>query len=137
METDMSTNIFHPPHPAWDRIQEIIIKSWQVDGADVLIGRRLPELLETGGLIDVRVEARADVFPPGHPRRTIRLDLIRSVRAKAVARGVASQGELDDLDQAARAHLEDPHTLALPHLFFLAWGRKPADGPYPSHRRDT
>jgi hypothetical protein len=30
----------------------------------------------------------------------------------------------EDLDQAAREHLEDPSTLVLPGLYFLAWGRK-------------
>jgi hypothetical protein len=39
--------------------------------------------------------------------------------------GIASEQELDDLDRAAREHLDDPHALVLPHLFFLAWGRKP------------
>jgi hypothetical protein len=41
-----------------------------------------------------------------------------------VALGIASEQELDDLDRAAREHLDDPHTLVLPHLFFLTWGRK-------------
>ena len=29
------------------------------------------------------------------------------------------------VDQAVREHLSDPGTLMLPHLLFLAWGRKP------------
>ena len=31
---------------------------------------------------------------------------------------------------AVRSHLDDPRTLVMPHLTFLAWGRKPssADG---------
>ena len=39
-------------------------------------------------------------------------------------------GELDEVDHAVRERLSDPGTLMLPHLLFLAWGRKP-DGPDP------
>jgi hypothetical protein len=48
------------------------------------------------------------------------------MRPKIVERGIASEQELDDLDQAVREHLSDPHTLVMPNLLFLAWGRKPA-----------
>jgi hypothetical protein len=53
----------------------------------------------------------AELYPPGHTRRTIRLDLVRSMRPKIVALGIASQQELDDSDRAAREHLDDPHPL--------------------------
>jgi hypothetical protein len=37
------------------------------------------------------------------------------------------KSELDEVDRAVREHLSDPDTLMLPHLLFLAWGRKPVD----------
>jgi hypothetical protein len=43
-----------------------------------------------------------------------------------VALGAADQRELDDLDAAARAHLDRPDVLVMPGIMFLAWGRKPA-----------
>jgi hypothetical protein len=55
----------------------------------------------------------------------VRLDLIGSMRAKILERGIASAQELDEVDQAVRAHLADPHTLVMPHLAFQACGRKP------------
>jgi hypothetical protein len=48
------------------------------------------------------------------------------MRPKILAAGIASEGELDEVDRAVRKHLSDPGTLMLPHLLFLAWGRKPA-----------
>jgi hypothetical protein len=33
---------------------------------------------------------------------------------------------LDELDQAVRAHLDDPDTRVMPNLLFLARARKPA-----------
>jgi SAM-dependent methyltransferase len=126
MEPDMAVQLYHPPHPAWDRLHEIFIAAFRVDGADPFIGRRLPELFREAGLTDLGVEARVDLYPPGHSRRTIRVDLVRSMRTKIVARGIAGEQELDDLDRAAREHLDNPGTLVLPGVYFLAWGRKSA-----------
>ena len=53
-------------------------------------------------------------------------DLVRSIHLTIVSLGLAGQPELDALDRAVRSHLDDPHTLVMPHLSFLAWGRKPA-----------
>jgi hypothetical protein len=72
------------------------------------------------------VEARAKVYPPGHSRRTIRADLVRSMRPQILDIGLADERKLDELDAAVRTHFDDPDTLVMPHLFFLAWGRKPA-----------
>jgi SAM-dependent methyltransferase len=125
LEPDGGARVCYPPHPAWDRLGQIFRDANEVDGADVSIGRRLPELFRRAGLADIGVEAEADIYPPGHSRRTLHLDLIRSMRPKIVGQGIASERELDQVDQAVRAHLDDPDTLVLPHLLFLAWGRKP------------
>jgi hypothetical protein len=77
------------------------------------------------GLHEVRVAARVQLFPPGSSRRTVRIDLVRSMRPHVLAMGLASAAELDDLDTAARAHLTDPHTIGIFGLLFLTWDRKP------------
>jgi hypothetical protein len=94
-------------------------------GADLLIGRRLAELYRQAGLHDIGIEARARICQPGDSRRTIGPDLVRSLHPMIVSLGLADQGELDALDRAVRSHLDDPRTLVMPHLSFLAWGRKP------------
>lgn len=38
-----------------------------------------------------------------------------------VSIGLAGQEELDELDHTVRAHLDDPRTVVVPHLSFLAW----------------
>jgi hypothetical protein len=75
--------------------------------------------------VDIGVEARAEIYPAGHSRRTVGPDLVRSMGPKIVERGIASAQELDELDQVVREHLDNAHTLVMPHLLFLAWGRKP------------
>ena len=52
-------------------------------------------------------------------------DLVRSVHPAIISLGLAGQEELDALDRAVRAHHDDPRTVVVPHLSFLAWGRKP------------
>jgi len=125
MEPDTEYGRCYPPHPAYDRLCEIFTMVFRRNGADPWIGRRVPELLRQAGLEDVQVEARVQLYPPGNSRRTIRADLVRSMRPQALEMGVASMAELDELDAAARAHLADPRTVVISGLLFLTWGRTP------------
>jgi hypothetical protein len=95
------------------------------NSADPCIGRRVPELFRAAGLADVEVQARAPMYPAGHTRRTVRIGLVRSMRPHVLAMGLANKAELDELDAAARAHLNDPSTVVISGLLFLVWGRKP------------
>jgi SAM-dependent methyltransferase len=125
MEPDTEYGRCYPPHPAYDRLCEIFTVVFRRNGADPWIGRRVPELLRQAGLGDVQVEARVQMYPPGNSRRTIRPDLVRSMWPQTLEMGVASMAELDELDAAARAHLQDPHTVVIAGLLFLTWGRNP------------
>jgi SAM-dependent methyltransferase len=80
LEWDTEAAICYPPHPAFDRLCEIFTMAFSRNGADPHIGRRMAELYRQVGLENVMVAARAGVYPPGHSRRTIRADLVRSMR---------------------------------------------------------
>jgi SAM-dependent methyltransferase len=125
MEPDTEHSRCHPPHPAFDRLCEIFTVAFRRNGADPWIGRRVPELFRQAGLEDIQVEARVQMYPPGNSRRTTRPDLVRAMRPQVLEMGLASAAELDELDTAARAHLEDPNTVVMSGLLFLTWGRKP------------
>jgi SAM-dependent methyltransferase len=125
MEPDTEHGRCHPPHPAFDRLCDIFTVAFRRNGADPWIGRRVPELFRQAGLEGVQVEARVQMYPPGNSRRTIRPDLVRAMRPRVLEMGLASTAELDELDTAARAHLQDPHTIVISGLLFLTWGRKP------------
>jgi ubiquinone/menaquinone biosynthesis C-methylase UbiE len=125
MEPDTELGRCHPPHPAFDRLCDIFTVAFRRNGADPWIGRRVPQLLRQAGLEDVQVEARVQMYPPGNSRRTIRADLVRAMRPQVLEMGLASAAELDELDTAARAHLQDAHTVVISGLLFLTWGRKP------------
>jgi SAM-dependent methyltransferase len=125
MEPDTEYVRCYPPHPAFGRLCEIFTVVFRRNGADPWIGRRVAHLFRQAGLDDVQAEARVQMYPPGNSRRTIRLDLVRSMRPQVLEMGLASAAELDELDTAARAHLDDPHTVVIYGLLFLTWGRKP------------
>jgi SAM-dependent methyltransferase len=125
-EPDLIARICYPADAAWARMAELFQTVIRRDGADPFIGRRLPTLLREAGLVDIGVEARADIYPPGHTRRAILPDLVRSVRPIILAQGFLGEVELDDLDRAVRTHLDNPDVLVLPGLSFLAWGSKPS-----------
>jgi ubiquinone/menaquinone biosynthesis C-methylase UbiE len=126
LEPDTEAAICYPPHPAFDRLCQIFTVAFSRNGADPHFGRRMAELYRQAGLKDITVEARAGVYPAGHSRRTIRADLVRSMRPQIIDMGLADQHELDELDTAVRKHFEDPDVLVMPSLHFLAWGRKTA-----------
>jgi hypothetical protein len=107
------------------RLLELSMSVHSQDNADPFVARRLPGIFRQAGLTEIGIEATADIYPPSHPRRTVRIDLVRSMRPRILERELASERELEELDRAARAHLAGPGTLVLPHLLFLAWGRKP------------
>jgi ubiquinone/menaquinone biosynthesis C-methylase UbiE len=125
LEPDPELGICYPPHPAFDRIDELFVAAFTRNGQDRQVGRKLAELYRDAGLHDVAVQARASVYPIGHSRRTIRVDLVRAMRPQILELGLADEPELEQLDATARAHLRNPDVVVMPHLSFLAWGRKP------------
>jgi ubiquinone/menaquinone biosynthesis C-methylase UbiE len=126
LEADTEFGLCYPPSPAFGRICEIFTVAFTRNGANPHLGRQMAELYRDAGLEDVEVQARAPVYPPGHSRRTIRADLVRSLRPHIIEMGLADERELDELDSAVREHLANPETIVMPSLVFLAWGRKPA-----------
>ena len=69
-EPDTEHALCYPPHPAFDRLQDIFTVAFSRDGADPWIGRRVPELFRQAGLEDVGVQARVQCrgaadHPPG------------------------------------------------------------------------
>jgi len=124
-EADAEFSICYPPLPEWDRLLGLFRASFPRAGADLRLGRRLPELFRAAGLTDVGATVYAGSYPAGHSRRTVIPDLVRSLHPVILGLGLAGERELADVDAAVRAHLADPRTLMMPHLLVTAWGRKP------------
>jgi hypothetical protein len=87
----------------------------------------MPRLLREAGLVDVQARPMVQVFPPGHPRRTITLDFMANLASRLLAQGLTAELELADLTASLRRHVDDPGTLLMSHLFVQAWGESPRD----------
>jgi SAM-dependent methyltransferase len=123
-EPDVEHALCYPPLPEWDRLRELFTLSFGRSGADLRLGRRLPELLSQAGLEQAEVTVHAGCYPAGHSRRTLLPDLVRSLRSVILDLGLASEAELAALDSAVRAHLADPRVLMMPHLLVSVLARK-------------
>jgi SAM-dependent methyltransferase len=127
LEPDVEPSICHPSHPAYERLGAMFPVVFSRNGADWKMGRRVAELYRAAGLVDIQVDTRAEVYPKGHTRRTIRVDLLRSMRPFIVELGLANESELDELFADALAHLDDPDVIVMPSVNFLVSGRKRPD----------
>jgi len=127
LEPDVEPSICHPSHPAYERLVAMFPVVFSRNGADWRMGRRVAELYRAAGLVDIQVDTSAEVYPNGHTRRTIRVDLLRSMRPFIVELGLATESELDGLFDEALAHLDDPDVIVMPSVNFLVSGRKRQD----------
>jgi SAM-dependent methyltransferase len=124
-EPDSTTQRIDPPHPAQDKLLELLARYGAMNGIDRSIGLRVPRMLREAGIADVRVHSLVHAYPPDHGRRMLVLDFVENARSRVLENGLISQSELDDLTGALRRHLEDPGTLVVSSLFLQVWGRKP------------
>jgi hypothetical protein len=125
MEPDTEHTLSYPPNAAFQRLVDIFPIVAGRNGADPFVGRRVAEMFRLLQLEDVQVVANAGSLPPGDSRRTLKPDLVRSMRPHVVEMGLATEAELATLDREAREHLADPDTIVVYGLFFGVSGRKP------------
>jgi SAM-dependent methyltransferase len=127
LEPDVELSICYPSNPAYERLGSMFPVVFSRNGADWRMGRRVAELYRASGLMDIHIDTRGEVYPKGHTRRTIRVDLLRSMRPFIVELGLATDSELEGLFNEALVHLDDPDVIVMPAVTFLVSGRKPEE----------
>ena len=129
MEPDTEHALCYPPHPAFDRLRDIFTVAFSRNGADPWNRPPGTGAFPPGGTGTGRGGGQgADV-----PARQLPADRPPGPGARHAPAG-AGDGpghgrRTDELDAAARAHLDDPHTVVMSGLLFLTWGRKPDHAP--------
>lgn len=124
-EADYVSHCCQPSLPAWDRLKEVFAEVARGKGVDLFIGRRLPGMLRTAGLVDIQVKPLIYTYGHQDSARLLFLQFVENAREEILSRGLLREKELTDLLTAVRAHLDDPGILVISHLFIQAWGRKP------------
>ncbi len=114
----------YPPHPAWNRLKNLLIDGFAAVGADLTLGSRAYSLMLAQGLTDVvyrpfivgvrNVDPMVDYLP----------QTIESIRTTLLKHGLTSSEELDNLIAECRNHLTDPNTVFTTYLVAQVWGRK-------------
>ena len=124
-EPDIEPLNCYPPHPAWQRLKNLLWDIFGAVGGDVQLAQRLYSLLRRRGLADVQYrpflvgvtsrDAMADFLP----------QTIESLRGALLSKALVAEAELDAALAACRRHLADPDTVSTTYLVAQAWGRKP------------
>ncbi|AOK31821.1 SAM-dependent methyltransferase [Burkholderia singularis] len=126
-EADYLSFICDPPSAAWERYIQLFSAYSEKNGIDPFIGRKLPRLLrEITGIRNVNVNPLIHVYPPDHERRYLAYEFAENLSDRLVAESMISKDEYDSLKLDLRAHIANPTTLVVSHLFFQVWGQKPA-----------
>jgi SAM-dependent methyltransferase len=124
-EADYVAHVCDPPLDAWSRAVALLDAQSRANGVDLSIGRKLPRLLRAAGLVDVQVHPLVHVYPAGHGRRTILVDFLGNLGDRLIDGDFIERDELEAMTASIAAHVADPDTLVVSHLFIQAWGRKP------------
>ncbi|HEV2028060.1 MAG TPA: methyltransferase domain-containing protein [Candidatus Dormibacteraeota bacterium] len=114
----------HPEHASWTTLLDAFHTIHRAGGGDPFIGRRLPALLRSAGVLDVQAHVQAELPEPGQYRRTHLISLVQSLRPKLIGMRVMEAEEPDSHIAALTSHLADPNTLVIEKLLVQAWGRK-------------
>ncbi len=122
-EADYLSHTCDPPLPAWDRLLDAYKAYSVAHGIDLFVGRRMHRLFREAGVADIRVDAVAHVYPPGHDRRTILYDFINNVRDRLVNEEFLTRTEIEEDMAVLKRHLSNPEVLVTSHLFYRLSGR--------------
>lgn len=114
----------YPSCPAYDRRVEWYRETVRRQGGDADVGPRLPALLSSVGLIDIRVRVVQPAFLDGPYKHLREMSMVKQ-KAAVVAAGVASADEYDAAHAELVAFTADPTTLVAAPRLIQAWGQRP------------
>ena len=112
-----------PEHADWNLLRDASAAVWS---GDVHLGRRLPALLRSAGLVDVELVPHLRVFRPGEPYHRLLVRFVALHRSRILDHGSVAATQLDAAVARLENHLDDPSTVVLYATFFQAWGRRPS-----------
>lgn len=122
-EADLSTLKCYPPHPAWDRLTQLLEQVFVCVGNDIRLGQRLYQLARHAGLEDVQYRPFLVGFRAADPMRDFVPTTVEAVRRTIVRHRLVQDAELDAALGACRRHLADPDTVSTYVTVAQVWGR--------------
>lgn len=117
-----------PPHPAWDRLHNILYSLMPETKAKNPAAARIYQLLRAEGFQDLHFVPVSVGVTSGDPWQDYLPETVESVRGPIMERGLmASEQELDETLAECRAHLDQPDTIWNSFTVLQIWGTKPAE----------
>jgi ubiquinone/menaquinone biosynthesis C-methylase UbiE len=124
-EPDIATLNCYPPHPAWDRLKDVLEQAFVSVGADVRLAQRLYQLVRHAGLQDVQYRPFLVGVRSGDPLTDFMPSTVEAVRGTLLGKQVITADELDSALAACRAHLADSDTVFTYVTVAQVWGTRP------------
>ena len=121
-DIDFSGYFAEPPCEAFDRYTDLYCAAVKKRGGDPNIGPRLPLLLKQSGFDDVRVNIVQPVALEGETKLITPLTM-ENIGEAAIAEGLTTQEEVDELVKALYDFVADPTTLVSVPRIVQTWGR--------------
>ena len=120
-DTDLSGCFCYPQDSANDRFVELYTEVVRLAGGDANIGRRLPLILLTAGLGDVRWNVFQPVHAAGAHKHFLAVTMDR-IRRSVLRHSLASDEEIDKIVDRMHAFADDPSTLVSMPRIVQVWG---------------
>ena len=122
-DIDFTGAFCHPPNPAFARYCELYTRLIERRGGDANAGATLHRLCLGAGLRDVKLR----VVQPAHcdctPEKELSLSTLINIGDAAVAEGLITRSELDEVTAELAAYTRDDNTTVGCPRIFQVWGR--------------
>lgn len=123
-DLDFPGHFSHPECPALQRYMDIYEAAVRHKGGNPRLGRQLPHLFQTAGIVDVQVLVVTSAFYGGaEPHLTVQT--LRQIKDSVVQAGIANAAEVEAAARDLEAFINRPGTLLSITPIFQVWGRKP------------
>lgn len=124
-DLDFPGHFSHPECPALQRYVDIYEEAVRRMGGNPRLGRRLPQLFQEAGLVNVQVLVVTSAFHGGSEAHLTALTM-RQIKDAVVKAGIADAAEVEAIARELEAFINRPGTLLSITPIFQVWGRKPA-----------
>jgi SAM-dependent methyltransferase len=126
-ESDLRSLNAYPPHPAFDRLRDMLIGTFQDVGADPTLAHNLYAMAKGAGLMGVCYRPFILGVRSTDPVVDYLPSTVESMRKTVLRLGLATEAGLAADLEACRHHLRSPETVFTMFTVVQVWGRKAAD----------
>jgi ubiquinone/menaquinone biosynthesis C-methylase UbiE len=126
-ESDLRTLNAYPPHPAFDRLRDMMIGAFRDAGAHPTLAHDLYAMAKAAGLLDVCYRPFVVGVRSTDPVVDYLPSTVESMRKTVLRLGLATEATLAADLEACRGHLRRPETVFTLFTVVQVWGRKAAN----------